>query len=133
MNKKNIAIALTLTITIFVVYYLIVSHYITTPSEQGQFGDMFGTINALFSGLAFLGLTFTILQQNELIKQNSNQIAQSKKEFDTELRIKALTTLITINQNKYIQIKDVNHLESNELQKKILTLTTELEQLLNKS
>lgn len=38
--------------------------------KQGQFGDQFGAVNALFSGLAFAGLIFTIiLQKNELALQ----------------------------------------------------------------
>ncbi|MCF6347514.1 MAG: hypothetical protein L3J20_04340 [Flavobacteriaceae bacterium] len=31
--------------------------------ERGTFGDMFGSINALFSGLALAGIIFTILLQ----------------------------------------------------------------------
>lgn len=35
--------------------------------ERGTFGDMFGTVNALFSGLAFVGVIYAIyLQRNEL-------------------------------------------------------------------
>lgn len=41
--------------------------FITESSERGQFGDMFGAVNALFSGLAFAGLIITlILQKTEL-------------------------------------------------------------------
>ncbi|EPP5730072.1 hypothetical protein ACUT7I_003458, partial [Vibrio cholerae] len=37
---------------------------------RGQFGDLFGSTNALFSGLAFAGLIYTIyLQKNELALQ----------------------------------------------------------------
>jgi hypothetical protein len=39
-------------------------------AQRGQFGDMFGAINALFSGLAFAGVIITILlQREELIAQ----------------------------------------------------------------
>ena len=33
--------------------------------KQGQFGDQFGAVNALFSGLAFAGLIFTIILQKK--------------------------------------------------------------------
>lgn len=36
--------------------------------KRGQFGDMFGFVGALFSGLAFAGLIVTMLQQREDIK-----------------------------------------------------------------
>ena len=39
-------------------------------TTRGQFGDMFGLVNSLFSGLAFAGLIYTIhLQQQELSLQ----------------------------------------------------------------
>jgi len=34
-------------------------------TERDQFGDMFGALNALFSGLAFGGIIYTIRQQKE--------------------------------------------------------------------
>jgi hypothetical protein len=32
---------------------------------RGQFGDMFGVVNTLFTGLAFAGLIYTILLQRK--------------------------------------------------------------------
>jgi hypothetical protein len=41
-------------------------------SDRGAFGDMFGAINALFSGLAFAGVIYAIfLQRNELSLQRT--------------------------------------------------------------
>lgn len=38
-----------------------------TPEERGQFGDMFGSVNSLFSGLALAGVVLTLfLQHREL-------------------------------------------------------------------
>jgi hypothetical protein len=34
-------------------------------AERGQFGDLFGSVNALFSGLAFAGLIYAILLQRQ--------------------------------------------------------------------
>lgn len=49
--------------------------------KQGQFGDMFGAVNALFSGLAFAGLIITlILQRKELILQRE-ELEQTRGEF----------------------------------------------------
>lgn len=48
---------------------LIVATFHEWP-ERGQFGDMLGAINSLFSGLAFAGVIFTIyLQRQELALQ----------------------------------------------------------------
>jgi len=46
------------------------SHIFSTWAERGQFGDLFGSVNALFSGLAFVALIYTIhLQRQELSLQ----------------------------------------------------------------
>ena len=46
---------------------------------QGQFGDKFGAINALFSGLAFAGIIFTVLLQ-------TREINDTKEAFQEQLR-----------------------------------------------
>ena len=35
--------------------------FLGTPDKAGEFGDTFGAINALFSGLAFAGVVYAIL------------------------------------------------------------------------
>jgi len=58
---------------------------------QGQFGDMFGAVNALFSGLAFAGLIITLfLQKNELslqrdeLKLTRDEMTHQREEFEKE-------------------------------------------------
>ena len=46
--------------------------WLTLPdlASRGQFGDLFGAVNALFSGLAFVGLFWALrVQQEQLIVQ----------------------------------------------------------------
>jgi hypothetical protein len=63
---------------------------IELPANRGTFGDKFGFINSLFSGLAFAGLAYTIyIQHTELLEQKQ-QFKQSEynisiKEFLKEL------------------------------------------------
>lgn len=40
----------------------------------GTFGDQFGAVNALFSGLAFLGLIYTIKQQSEDLRLQKEEL-----------------------------------------------------------
>lgn len=48
----------------------LIPHFFPEPINAGEFGDMFGAVNALFSGLAFAVLIFTIhLQKGELALQ----------------------------------------------------------------
>ena len=44
-----------------------------TRKEQGLFGDMFGAVNALFSGFAFWGLIITIRQQKKEIDEQKKE------------------------------------------------------------
>ena len=55
---------------VLVVYYFGLDYLLLDFETKGQFGDMFGAANALFSGFAFLGIIYTIyLQRNELALQ----------------------------------------------------------------
>ena len=54
---------------------------INNPEEQGQFGDQFGAVNALFSGLAFAGLIFTIILQKKELKLQREELTQTREEL----------------------------------------------------
>lgn len=67
----------------FVVLAIWVISWLTLSSnpDRGTFGDMFGGVNALFSGFAFLGLIYTIsLQKTELGLQRQ-ELADTRKEL----------------------------------------------------
>lgn len=49
---------------------------------RGQFGDLFGSVNALFSGLAFAGLIITIRQQHKDLEYQRQAIDQSKEDIN---------------------------------------------------
>ncbi|GEM_PF-1260592 len=50
-------------------------------SEHGQFGDSFGVLNSLYTGLGFGGLVVTLVLQQKQISQQEKQIeAQQKSE-----------------------------------------------------
>jgi septal ring factor EnvC (AmiA/AmiB activator) len=60
-------------------------------SERGTMGDMFGVINALFSGLAFAGLIFTIILQRQEITTNREEIEMNRKELHKSVRAQQKT------------------------------------------
>lgn len=53
-------------------------------SNRGTFGDMFGSINALFSGLALAGIIFTFFLQREDLKITRKDLEQTRKEFEIQ-------------------------------------------------
>jgi hypothetical protein len=50
-------------------------------SDRGTFGDLFGAVNALFSGLAFAGLIYTIVLQKQDLELQRKEIAQNRVEL----------------------------------------------------
>jgi hypothetical protein len=58
-----------------------VSRFFPDPGRQGQFGDLFGSINALFSGLAFAGVVVAIFLQRHELKLQHSELAESRREL----------------------------------------------------
>jgi hypothetical protein len=48
---------------------------------RGQFGDVFGAVNSLFSGLAFAGLIYTVFLQREELALQRNELELTRKEL----------------------------------------------------
>lgn len=92
-------------------------------ADRGIFGDSFGAINSLFSGLAFAGIIYTILLQrkelklqrdeleltrNELAKSAEAQIASQKELAKQSLNMKRTAELNALST----LIDSLNHQES---------------------
>lgn len=85
--------AVCIILIIFFLFWFGIDHFISDIQERGTFGDKFGAVNSLFSGLAFAGLIYTIyLQQEELrlqreeLRQTREEMARQTKEFDEQNR-----------------------------------------------
>ena len=48
---------------------------------RGQFGDVFGAVNALFSGLAFAGLIYTVFLQREELSLQRKELELTRQEL----------------------------------------------------
>lgn len=91
-NQKIVRIARRCALGVVIVWALTFLLFFMSDSEKrGQFGDMFGAVNALFSGLAFAGLIITlILQRRELslqrdeLEQTREELKNQREEFEKE-------------------------------------------------
>ena len=70
---------------------LLIPWYTKKPIGPGEFGDMFGAVNALFSGFAFLGIVVAIfLQKNELelqraeLEQTRGELAGQREQLELQ-------------------------------------------------
>lgn len=147
--KKNINWKLYLGTFIVIILWLlsfpIIKYFLNGNdwSKIGIIGDSFGAINSLFSGLAFVGLIFTIyLQKNELrlqreelklqrneLKENREQLRRSaeaqekseillKKQILLEshiAKINAIKAIIDSNNNDLSRGPTYIHLDTVEI------------------
>lgn len=97
----------------------IIDCIIPDETKRGVFGDKFGAINALFSGLAFAGVIYTILlqsleleQQRKEIKDTTEQLRQQKEIFDRQnfedkfFKILSSIREISINAEFYVIVNN---------------------------
>ena len=76
-----IIIAIIGVIALWGLSWILIDKYIDSSTDQGTFGDKFGAVNALFSGLAFAGLIATLLYQREELKLQRKELNEQKLEF----------------------------------------------------
>ena len=64
------------------IYGIILRWFFGEWDNSGVFGDSFGGINSLFSGLAFAGIIITILIQSEELKLQREMLEEQKNEMN---------------------------------------------------
>ncbi|QHT71174.1 hypothetical protein GXP67_33245 [Rhodocytophaga rosea] len=68
-------------IIISIIFPFIINHFFSNWSVSGTFGDTFGALNAIFSGLAFTGVIVTILIQRTELSLQRTEMQETRKEF----------------------------------------------------
>ncbi|WP_054513080.1 hypothetical protein [Chryseobacterium sp. ERMR1:04] len=81
-EKLNPLIWLFIVILIlWIISVVLVNLIFTTWTERGTFGDSFGALNSLFSGLAFGGIIYTILLQRKELKLQRDELILTRDEL----------------------------------------------------
>ena len=84
-ETKSDSTTIAICVSIITIFIWALSFLLFTTSwdkdERGTFGDMFGAVNALFSGLAFAGLIVTLIMQHEELGLQRNELAQTNDEL----------------------------------------------------
>lgn len=87
MSLKKLSIVVGSTVVLLVLGYGAFIIYVSWPitfgnvDKAGVFGDSFGVLTALFSGLAFAGIVFTILLQREELKLQRKELRLTREEL----------------------------------------------------
>lgn len=79
--KTKIFISILIISTVFILYFSLVRYFFPDISNSGQFGDMFGGINALFSGLAFLGVIYAVILQRKELELQRKELELTRNEL----------------------------------------------------
>lgn len=163
MNKKGylfiIGILLFMLI-IWIFYPFILNIFFESNNDRGVFGDSFGALNALISGLAFGGIIYTILLQQgqlnmqkeelilqrkelELTRQELNRTADAQEKSEKALsrqaenmeltsKISALSALFNAYNNSLHRESGLNWEEREEVKKKAKKISNSLEEYTQK-
>lgn len=83
LSKKDVKVFWILVVIIVVIIvgfgFWADVHFKDKPEQRGVFGDQFGAVNALFSGLAFCGVIIAILLQRKELKAQQEELKETRK------------------------------------------------------
>jgi hypothetical protein len=75
------------------------------PDRQGVFGDMFGSVNTLFSGLAFAGVIFAIYLQGRELSETRAEVKLTRLAHQQTCKIMGKQLEILVNTSKLETIR----------------------------
>lgn len=93
--------------------------YFTQPDwvTRGQIGDMFGTINSLFSGLAFAGLIYTIMLQRKELSLQRKELRETRTVFQEQSSLlksqQQISIFFNMLENHRALVKSLNQIDTN--------------------
>lgn len=84
---------------LFMVFaYLQITKFLKTPVSPGEFGDMFGGVNSLFSGLAFAGIILSIFLQSKELGLQREELKLTREELKGQREVMTLQQSILERQ-----------------------------------
>lgn len=84
-SSHNLILAFSLlfiVLGLWILSWIVIPRFLFTWNDRGTFGDMFGAINSLFSGLAFAGLIYTIHLQLKELGLQRDELEQTRAELE---------------------------------------------------
>lgn len=98
MRKQTVILLATIAVA-FVVVVLVATHWALTrnfgpPQKPGEYGDMFGIAEAIFSGMALTAAFITLWYTGQEVRATLAEIAQTQVEHRQAAELQALASLI---------------------------------------
>lgn len=97
--------------------------YASTRKEPGIFGDMFGAVNALFTGLAFAGLIYANLLQRQELSLQRQELAETRDEIKgqrQQLEVQSETFRLQLIETSFFQLLASHAVILNSIDLKLL-------------
>ena len=143
-EKLEIIYPIAITIIILILWglsWVLINCFV---EERGTFGDMFGSVNSLFSGLALAGIIYSILLQRKELQLQRLELMATRKELarsaeaeEKSAQLNALSTLVNhfhererqtppgagdikaeFDQKRHRYVKELEDLYHNKIKKK---------------
>lgn len=78
---NSFAVLVGLTFAVWFFSGLAIIYFIDDWGDRGTFGDLFGAVNALFSGLAFAGLLYSLFENKKQIMAQQEELLLNRQEL----------------------------------------------------
>jgi len=78
---KSLFILFCLVVSVWLIAGIASFYFFATWNDRGTFGDMFGAVNALFSGLAFAGVIYAIFLQRKELELQREELILTREEL----------------------------------------------------
>ena len=138
MKFKTLSVVTLIGIPLVVVAYLIFITVVTWPisefsiNKAGAFGDSFGILTSLFSGLAFSGVIITALLQREELKLQRKELEENRVELSKSAiaqartaQLSALSALLNECDNRLTAIENELRFQSTRTTGILASIITE--------
>ena len=102
--NENKSEKVSLTVPFFVAGFVVLAwvltwYFLKDQTDRGTFGDMFGSVNAMFSGLAFVGVIYAILLQSKELKLQRKELRFTRDELEGQKIQMEAQNVTLIKQN----------------------------------
>lgn len=113
IKLKHILLTFGVVLTLWLFTWVLTIYILDSWGDRGTFGDMFGSVNALFSGLAFAGVLIALFMQKNVLELQRQELADNRAVLEAQKdELKGQKEQLII-QNKQLQ----NQYETAELQR----------------
>jgi hypothetical protein len=116
-ERSNVGIWMLVSLVLIVIGLMVLGGYLEIRflkdwQDRSHFGEMFGSLHTLFSGLAFAGVIYTILlQRHELelqrgeVRRSAAAQAKSERIMALTAKLSALNSLVEATSRKLVDMK----------------------------